>query len=94
MIMSDTPTQRKSPPKFARALAAHERRARLIAQLHEQAIAAASDLTTKREPISASTARDVERGKAEAWFCAGVFLLALGCIIAAGCVLATVVSWQ
>ena len=37
---------------------------------------------------------DAGRGKAEAWFCASVFLLALGCIATVGCVLATMVSWQ
>jgi hypothetical protein len=36
--MSDAPIQRDPPPKLDRVLAAHERRARLIAQLHEQAI--------------------------------------------------------
>ena len=42
----------------------------------------------------AGTAMDAGRGKAEAWFCASVFLLALGCIVTVGCVLATMVSWQ
>jgi hypothetical protein len=84
--MSDTPIQRNPPPKLDRVRAAHERRALIIAQLHAQAIAAASDL--QGEPIRASTAKDVGRGKAEAWFCAGAFLLALGCIVAAGCMLA------
>ena len=92
--MSDTPIQRKPSPKLDRVLAAHERRARIIAQLHEQAIAAASGLAPQREPIRAGTAKDAGRGKAEAWFCAGAFLLALGCIVAVGCVLATMVSWQ
>ena len=92
--MSDTPIQRKLPPKIDRVLAAHERRARLIAQLHAQAIAAAIDLSAQRKAIRAGTAKDAGRGKAEAWFCAGVFLLALGCIVTGGCVLATMVSWQ
>ena len=43
LVMSDTPIRRKPQPKLDRVLAAHERRARIIAQLHEQAIAAASD---------------------------------------------------
>jgi hypothetical protein len=90
--MSDTPIQRIPPPKLDHARAAHERRARIIAQLHAQAIAAASDL--QGGPIRASTAKDAGRGKAEAWFCAGAFLLALGCIVAAGCMLAAAVSWQ
>ena len=92
--MSDTPIQRKLPPKLDRVLVAHERRARLIAQLHAQAIAAASDLSAQRKAIRAGTAMDAGRGKAEAWFCASVFLLALGCIVTVGCVLATMVSWQ
>jgi hypothetical protein len=86
--MSDTPTQRKPPPKHDRVLAAHERRARIIAQLHEQAIATANDLSAQHEAIRADTARDDRRQKPEAWFCAGSFLLALGCIVAVGCVLA------
>jgi hypothetical protein len=90
--MSDTPTQREPP--LDRVLAAHERRARLIAQLHEQAIATASDLSAQHKAIRAGAAKDAERGKAEAWFCAGAFLLALGCIVTVGCVLATMVSWQ
>jgi hypothetical protein len=83
--MSDTPIRREPPPKRDRALAAHERRARLIAQLHEQAIATANDLSAQRADIS----KDARRRKAEAWlFSAGAFLLALGCIVASGCVLA------
>jgi hypothetical protein len=92
--MSDAPIQRKPPPKLDYVRAAHERRARIIAQLHAQAIAAASDLAIQGEPITAGTAKDAGRGKAEAWFCAGAFLLALGCIVAAGCMVAATVSWQ
>ena len=44
LVMSDTPIRREPPPKLDRVLPAHERRARLIAQLHEQAIAIANDL--------------------------------------------------
>ena len=40
--MNDTPAQHEQP-NFDRVLAAHKRRARLIAQLHKQAIAAADD---------------------------------------------------
>ena len=43
--MSDTPTQRELPPELDGVPAAHERRARLIAHLHEQAMAKASDLS-------------------------------------------------
>ena len=87
--MSDTPIQREPAPKLDRVLAAHERRARLIAQLHEQAIAAASDLSAQHKAIGALIAKDVQRRKAEAWlFSAGAFLVALGCIAAVGCILA------
>ena len=40
--MNDTPAQHEQP-NVDRVLAAHKRRARLIARLHEQAIAAAND---------------------------------------------------
>jgi hypothetical protein len=92
--MGDTPTQRKPPPRLDRVLAAHQRRARIIAQLHAQAIATANDLAAERKAIGASTAKDAPHGKTEAWFCAGAFLLALGGTVAAGCVLAAMVSWQ
>jgi hypothetical protein len=91
--MSNTPTQRKSPPGLDRVLAAHRRRARIIAQLHAQAITTAND-PAQRKAIRASTAKDAAHGKAEAWFCAGAFLLALGGIVAVGCALATMVRWQ
>jgi type VI protein secretion system component VasF len=61
----------------------------LIAQLHEQAIAAADDLSPQHKAIRADIAKDARRRKAEAWlFSAGAFLLALGCIVAGGCILA------
>jgi hypothetical protein len=89
MVMSDTPIQRDPPPKLDRVLAAHERRARLIAQLHEQAITIANDLSARQEALRASIAEDARRQKAEAWlFSTGAFLLALGCIATVGCVLA------
>ena len=87
--MSDTPIRREAPPKLDRVLAAHERRARLIAQLHEQAIATANDLSAQHKAIRADIAKDARRRKVEAWvFSAGAFLLALGCIVAGGCILA------
>ena len=86
--MSDTPIQREPPLYLDPVLAAHKRRARLIAQLHEQAIAAASDLSAQHKAIGALIAKDVQRRKAEAWFCTGAFLLALGCIVAVSCILA------
>jgi hypothetical protein len=86
--MSHSPTQREAP-KLNRVLAAHERRARLIAQLHEQAIATANDLSAQRKVTRASVAKNAQRRKVEAWlFSANAFLLALGCIVAVGCILA------
>ena len=83
--MSDWPTQ----PKLDCVLAAHERRSRLIAQLHQQAIAAATDPAPQQNAIKEFIAKDVQRRKVEArLFFAGAFVLALGCIIAVGCVLA------
>jgi acyl transferase domain-containing protein len=86
--MSDTPIRREPPPEFDRDLAAHERRARLIAQLHEQAIATANDLSAQYRAVTANIAKDARRGKAAAWvFSAGAFLLALACIVAVSCIL-------
>jgi hypothetical protein len=87
--MSDTPIRRAPPPKLARDLAAHERRARLIAQLHEQAITTSNDLSAQHKAVRAGIAKDARRRKAAAWFfSAGAFLLALGCIVAVSCILA------
>jgi hypothetical protein len=61
--MSDTPTQRKPPPRLDRVLAAHQRRARIIAQLHAQAIATANDLAAQPKAIAASTVKDAGHGK-------------------------------
>ena len=79
--MSDTPTRRGLPPELDRI--AHERRARLIAELHRQAIATANDLSAQRKAIRVSITKDDRRRKAEAWiFTAAAFILALGCIVA------------
>jgi hypothetical protein len=78
-VMSQTPTRRKPLPKLDRVLAAYNHRARLVAQMREQAIAGADALSHQRT---------VRRQKAEAWFCAGAFLLSLSCLVALGCVLA------
>jgi hypothetical protein len=87
--MSDTLTQREPPSKLDSVLVAHERRARLIAQLHEQAIAAATDLSVQHKAIRAGIAKEGSRRKAEAGlFSAGAFLVALGCIVALVCILA------
>ena len=80
--MSDTPIRREPPPKLDRDPAAHERRARLIAQLHEQAIATANDLSARQNAIKEIT-NEARRRKAEAWLIA-----AGGLIVAAGCILA------
>ena len=89
LVMSDTPIRREPPPKLDRDPAAHERRARLIAQLREQAIATANDLSAQHKATRASVAKNAQRRKAEDWlFSAGAFLLALACIVAMGCILA------
>jgi acyl transferase domain-containing protein len=67
LVMSDTPIRREPPPKLDRVLSAHERRARLIAQLHEQAIAIANDLSAQHKAVRANIAKDARRRKAEAW---------------------------
>ena len=78
--MSETSTQREPPPKLDRALTAHERRARLIAQLHEQAMATAS---AQHRAIRAGMAKDAQRRKAVAWTSiAGAFIVALASILA------------
>jgi hypothetical protein len=94
MVMSDTPIRRDSPADLDRVLAAHQRRARIIAQLHEQAIGTANDFSARHKAIRGGTAKDAGRGKAEPWLCSGIFLLALGCVVATGCILAASVSWQ
>jgi hypothetical protein len=85
---------RKPPPRLDRVLEAHQRRARIIAQLHAQAIATANNLAAQPKAISASTVENAGREKAEAWFCTVAFLLALGAIVAAGYALAAMVPWQ
>ena len=71
-IMSDT--QRGLPPGLDRI--AHERRARLIAQLHRQATATAND---QHKAIGAGTTRRLET---VAWVSiAGTFIVALGSIL-------------
>jgi hypothetical protein len=63
MVMSDTPIRRDSPANLDRVSAAHQRRARIIAQLHEQAIAAANDFSAQHKAIRGGPAKDVVRGK-------------------------------
>jgi hypothetical protein len=90
--VSDSPTRRKAPPRLVRVLTAHQRRARIIAQLHAQAIATAN--VAQREAVRASTAKDAIHGKAEAWLYAGAFILALGGVVALGYALAAMVRWH
>jgi hypothetical protein len=93
LAISDT-LRRTHPSELNRALAAHQRRARVIAELHEQTIASVNPPSAPRKEIEAGMTQDARQGKKEAWFCAGVFLLALGCIVAAGCILITTVPWR
>jgi len=75
--------QRERPLKLDRALAAHERRARLIAQMHRQAMETANNLLNRHRGIEAGlvkVAKDARRRRTEA--IAGAFVLALGCILA------------
>jgi hypothetical protein len=67
----------------AQELAAHKRRAGLIAQLHKQAITAADDISAWQEAINARVAKDARRRKTVAWMSiAGAFIVALGSILA------------
>jgi hypothetical protein len=91
--MSNTPTQRKPPFKLDGALAAHERRARLIAQLHKQAVATAGRLAVQRKASTTGLLEDRRRRKVE-WLCMGAFLLALGSIVAVGWILIRAVPWR
>ena len=76
--MSDLPTQRE-------LTTAHERRARIIAELHKQAIATANDLSDQHKMIGTAIVKVARWQKAEAWmFVVGTVLLALGCIFAVG----------
>jgi hypothetical protein len=91
--MSDTPTQRKHQSALDHVLAAHERRARLIAQLHTQAVATSRDLAVRRKPCTTGFHEERRRRKAE-WLCMIVFLLTLGGIVAVGCILSAAVPWR
>ena len=87
--MSDTPIQRDPPPKLDRVLAAYDRRARIIAQLRAQALAAADDLSTQHKEIGVEIAKVVGRRKAFAWlFVAGAVFWGLGCIVVLGLLVA------
>jgi acyl transferase domain-containing protein len=67
----------------AQALAAHERRAGLIAQLHKQAIAATDDISAWQKTLKARIDKDARRRRVTAWLFAGTaFVLALACLLA------------
>ena len=81
--MSDAPIQRHPATKLDRVLAAHERRARLIAQMHRQAMETANNLLNQHQGIEAGpvkVAKDARRRRTEA--IAGALVVALGCILA------------
>ena len=74
--MSDIPTRRQ-------IRTANKRRARLIAQMHRQAMEAADELLTQHQAIEESLnkiAEDARRRRITA--IAGVLVVALGCILA------------
>ena len=66
----------------AQALAAHERRAGLISQLHKQATGAADDPAWQKT-LKARIDKDVRRHKVTTWLFAGtVSIVALACVAA------------
>jgi type VI protein secretion system component VasF len=66
--------------KTQRELRAHERRARLIAELHRQAIATANDLSAQEQMIEAGITK---RQETVVWMSfAGAFIVALASILA------------
>jgi hypothetical protein len=88
--MSDTPAHQEQP-KLDHVLAAHKRRARLIAQLHEQAITAANDLSAPQNANKADTKKHTRWQKADRMIAtailkmiaAAILIAALGCILLA-----------
>jgi hypothetical protein len=85
--MRDTP-QREPSTKLHRVLAAHRRRARIIAQLHAQAIAAANkannDLSAQHQAIKAGIAKHSRWRKANAAIATGILkMIAVTILIAA-----------
>ena len=74
--------QRERPLKLDRVLAAHERRARLIAQMHRQAMETANNLLNQHQGIAGlvKVPKDARRRRTEA--IAGAVVVALGCILA------------
>jgi hypothetical protein len=85
--MRDTP-QREPSTKLHRVLAAHRRRARIIAQLHAQAIAAANkannDLSAQHQAIKTGIAKHSRWRKADAVIATGILkMIAVTILIAA-----------
>ena len=87
--MRDRSTQH---PKLDGAVAAHERRARLIAQLHEQAIAAANnERSAQQQVIKPGITKHARWQKADRMIAtailkmiaAALLIAALGCILLA-----------
>jgi hypothetical protein len=77
--MSDTP-HREPSTNLHRELAARRRRARIIAQLHKQAIAAANDLSAQHKVIEVGITK---RQETVVWMSfAGAFIVALASILA------------
>jgi hypothetical protein len=67
----------------AKALAAHERRAGLIAQLHKQATTAGEDISVWQKTLKERIDTDGRRRRVTAWLFAGsAFVLALACVVA------------
>ena len=84
MVMRDTP-QGEPSTKLRRVLAAHRRRARIIAQLHDQAIAAANaDRLAQQTAIKARITRHSRWGKADGVIATGILkMIAVTILIAA-----------
>ena len=84
MVMRDTP-QREPSTKLHRVLAAHRRRARIIAQLHDQAIAAANaDRLAQQTAIKARITRHSRWSKADGVIATGILkMIAVTILIAA-----------
>ena len=82
--MRDTP-DREPSTKLHRVLAAHRRRARIIAQLREQAIAAANDdLSAQQKEIKAGITRHPRWRKADGVIATGILkMIAVTILIAA-----------
>jgi len=78
-MKENTPKQRQLFPGLDGIPSAYERRARLIAELHAQAI----DQLPPQEAAKAGGSEDVRRRTALAWMiAASAFIIALGCVYA------------